>query len=285
MPNNTENLANMLREIGLNELEARIYIWLLQQDRSTGYKIATGIDKPVANTYKALKSLEQKGAVISDNSTGKKNYETIPAEQLLQKMENEFSRKKEEIISEVSKLNSRQSVGGIYELNSIDLVYETASQLIDGARSSLAMDCYPAPYQHIKEALDAVDTDKVMILKHKYDYELVEGTYRPKKRRSDLTLSELRGQWMILIRDAKEALIAFFSVDGKDLLHSIWIRDPFISLILYNGLTVENNLIEMFDVIYDDSDNKIDRIRKVVRSFQPVYTKFIEAEQRILKEE
>jgi hypothetical protein len=90
---------------------------------------------------------------------------------------------------------------------------------------------------------------------------------------------------MILIRDAKEALIAFFSVDGKDLLHSVWIRDPFISLILYNGLTVENNLIEMFDVLYDDSDNKVNRLRNVVRTYEPVYSKFIEAEQKILKEE
>ncbi len=279
-----QNLIKLLHEIGFNELESRIYIWLLQQDRSTGYKIAASIDKPVANTYKALKSLEQKGAVISDNSTGKIIYETIPAEQFLKKMENEFSRKKENIVSEISRLNNRQSTGGIYELNSIDLVYETSIQMINTATSSLVLDCYPAPYQVIKKDLKAVDPDKIMILKHKYDHELVEGTYRPKRRRSDLTLSDLRGQWMILIQDAKEALIAFFSVDGKQLLHSVWIRDPFISLILYNGLTVENNLIEMFDVLYDDSENKINRLRDVIRTYQPVYTKFIEAEQKILKE-
>jgi len=282
MDGNRENLVQMLREIGLTDLEAMIYIWLLENERSTGYRIAAGIDKPVANTYKALKSLELKGAVISDNSSKKIYYDTIPVEQFFQKLENEFSRKKEMIISEVGKLDQIQSRGGIYELRSIDLVFETASKLIKTAESSLSLDCYPAPLQIIKKDLDTVDSEKVMIIKHKYDFELIDGTYRPKRRRSDLSLSELRGQWMILIRDAEEALISFFSIDGKKLLHSVWIRDPFISLILYNGVTVENNLIEMFDVIYDDSDKKMERIRDVIRTYKPVYSKFIEAEHKIL---
>ncbi|MFC1887697.1 TrmB family transcriptional regulator [Candidatus Cloacimonadota bacterium] len=285
MGGNRETLVKMLKEIGLTDLEGVIYIWLLEHERSTGYKIASGVDKPVANTYKALKSLEQKGAVISDNSTSKIIYETIPIEQFLNKLEHEFSRKKKSILSEAAELSQNQVPGGIYELKSIDIVYEKAVKMIKTSRSTIALDCYPAPMQVIKKDLDEVDPEKVMIITHKYDFELVDDTYRPKKRMSDLSLSEFRGQWMILIKDAEEALIAFFSVDGKEMLHSVWIQDPFISLILYNGLTVENNLIEMFTVLYDDAENKITRLRNVVRSFQPVYTKFIEAEHKILKKE
>ena len=63
--NNSNELLTLLREIGLSELEATIYIWLLENKRSTGYKIAMQIGKPVANTYKALKSLQP---VAADNS-------------------------------------------------------------------------------------------------------------------------------------------------------------------------------------------------------------------------
>lgn len=89
-----EVLLQMLREIGFSELEANIYIWLLENKRSTGYKIAGQIGKPVANTYKALKSLQKKGAVISDETTGTTYFDTIPAEEFLNKLENEFTRKK-----------------------------------------------------------------------------------------------------------------------------------------------------------------------------------------------
>ena len=52
-------LSNKLRKLGLNDLEVAIYIWLLENNRSTGYKIANQLNKPVANTYKALKNLQK----------------------------------------------------------------------------------------------------------------------------------------------------------------------------------------------------------------------------------
>ena len=86
------DLLKLLRELGLSELEANIYIWLLENKRSTGYKISGQIGKPVANTYKALKSLQNKGAVISDDSKGTTYFDTIPIEEFLNKLENEFKR-------------------------------------------------------------------------------------------------------------------------------------------------------------------------------------------------
>ena len=87
---NSNELATLLREMRLSELEANVYIWLLENHRSTGYKIAMQIGKPVANTYKALKSLEKKGAVVSDDSSGTIYFDTIPIEEFLNKLEKEF---------------------------------------------------------------------------------------------------------------------------------------------------------------------------------------------------
>ncbi len=53
--NKNDDLSTLLRTMELSELEVKIYIWLLQHKRNTGYKIALEIGKPVANTYKALK--------------------------------------------------------------------------------------------------------------------------------------------------------------------------------------------------------------------------------------
>jgi len=53
-----------LADLGFTNLEAEIYAFLLQESPATGYRIAQAIGKPAANTYKAIQSLEQKGAVI-----------------------------------------------------------------------------------------------------------------------------------------------------------------------------------------------------------------------------
>ena len=49
-----------LRELGFTELESRIYIFLLEESPATGYRIAQAIEKPVANTYKAIELLYYK---------------------------------------------------------------------------------------------------------------------------------------------------------------------------------------------------------------------------------
>ena len=56
-----------LQELGFTGLEAEVYIHLAQGEASTGYAIARALNKPTANTYKAIAALEAKGAVIVDD--------------------------------------------------------------------------------------------------------------------------------------------------------------------------------------------------------------------------
>ena len=278
---NSNKLATLLREMGLSELEAKVYIWLLENNRSTGYKIAMQIGKPVANTYKALRSLEKKGAVVCDESSNKTYFDTIPVEEFLNKIEKEFSSKREKIIMEVKKLDVQQDPMGIYELQSLELVYEKAFGMIKTAESSLVIDCFPAPLQVIKKELLNKKGENIPILLKNYCDTRFEGIRQIEAFKTDIVLDEHPGQWLLMIKDAAESLIAFFDLSGEELLHSIWIKDPFISLILFNGSTIEFNLFEIFREVYSENDDKIKNIKQIIRSYQSIFELFMIAEKNI----
>ena len=278
---NSNKLSSLLREMGLSELEAKVYIWLLENKRSTGYKIAVQTGKPVANTYKALRSLEKKGAVICDNSSNKTYFDTISVEEFLNKIEKEFIKQREKIIDEVKKLDVQQEPIGIYELQSAELVYEKAVGMIKTAESSLVIDCFPAPLQVIKKELLNKKGENIPILLKNYCDTRFEGIRQIEAFKTDIVLDEHPGQWLLMIKDAAESLIAFFDLSGEELLHSIWIKDPFISLILFNGSTLEFNLFEIFREVYSENDDKIKNIKQIIRSYQSIFELFMIAEKNI----
>ena len=280
---NSNVLSTLLRKMGLSDLEAKVYIWLLENKRSTGYKIAVQIGKPVANTYKALRSLEKKGAVVCDNSSNKTYFDTIPVEEFLNKIERQFIKQRKKIIDEVKKLDVQQEPIGIYELRSAELVYEKAIGMIKTAESSLVIDCFPAPLQVIKKELLNKKGENIPILLKNYCDTRIKGIRQIETIKTDILLDEHLGQWLLMIKDAAESLIAFFDLSGEELLHSVWIKDPFISLILFNGSTIEFNLSEIFREVYSENDNKIENIKQVIRSYQSIYELFMIAEKNIFR--
>ncbi len=283
--NEHETLTGLLREMGLSELEAVAYIWLLENKRNTGYKIAVEIGKPVANTYKALKSLEGKGAVISDNTTSKTIFEAIPAKEFLNKIESEYQRQRERILSEVNKLEVNESSTGIYELQSLELTYEKAISMIRSAEHQLVIDSFPVPLEVLEPHLRKKSEEDVMITLKNYCDKRFENIRQVSAINAELVLKELIGHWLIMVKDASESLIAFIDRNGKDLIHSIWVKDPYISLIIYNGALNEFNLTEIYAPIFSkmSPEDKVTSIRKSIESFQINFEYFVRAEKNLFR--
>ena len=82
-----------LVDLGLTKLEAEIYTYLLGNSPSTGYGIAKGIGKPAANTYKALESLHNKGAILIDDSETRL-CRSVPPDELFDSIERRFTNTK-----------------------------------------------------------------------------------------------------------------------------------------------------------------------------------------------
>jgi len=68
----------VLTDLGLNNLEAEIYLTLLKESDLTGYKIAKILGKQRSNIYKAIESLLQKGAILINEQNNSNIYSAIP---------------------------------------------------------------------------------------------------------------------------------------------------------------------------------------------------------------
>src|SRR5262249_37024015 len=89
-----EDAIPSLTGLGFTELEAEVYIALLRASPATGYRVAQSIGRPVANTYKAIESLQHKGAVLVDEGASRL-CRAVPAEELLAQLERTFRRRRQ----------------------------------------------------------------------------------------------------------------------------------------------------------------------------------------------
>ncbi len=104
-----------LADLGFTHLEAEIYAFLLQESPATGYRIAQAIGKPAANTYKAIQTLEQKGAVIVEDGTSRM-CRAISSEELLSQLSRDFESKRTTAMASLSRLGHATTDERIYQV-------------------------------------------------------------------------------------------------------------------------------------------------------------------------
>lgn len=126
--------ARLLVSFGFTALESEIYVFLLRESPATGYRIAQAIGKPAANVYKAIQTLESKGAVLSERS-GNRQVRAVPADDLLTRLGREFSARQAEAQAALKNLGAPPTDDRVYELRSSALAWQHARELLAETRS------------------------------------------------------------------------------------------------------------------------------------------------------
>lgn len=75
-------MESTLSNIGLNDKEVKIYLFLLDQKPMTAVDIAKGIKESRTNTYMILESLEKRGLVITNDSLAVRHFGAAPPQKL-----------------------------------------------------------------------------------------------------------------------------------------------------------------------------------------------------------
>ena len=132
-----------LRELGFTEMEADVYMALLQVAPATGYRLAQQVGKAVANVYKALESLQNKGAVLIDDSESRL-CRPVPWEDLLRHFESQFNTAKSRAAQALAGLERSGNDERLYQLRSREQVMERARSLL--RRGQGDGPCRPLPW-------------------------------------------------------------------------------------------------------------------------------------------
>jgi sugar-specific transcriptional regulator TrmB len=217
-----------LTEIGLTALEAEVYLILLAESPATGYRTAQRLGKPTANVYKALESLEQKGAVLIEEGTSRL-ARAIEPEELLAQAERGFAARRKRASRVLAGLPAGADDQKLYPLRGYDQVFERLRAMLDRAEKLAILDLFPAPFAELRASLEATIARGVDVCLEVYEPTDLQG--------ADITLSWMPDQTMLrwpgdaihVVVDAREWLIALLARGERRVIQAFWTASPFLA--------------------------------------------------------
>jgi sugar-specific transcriptional regulator TrmB len=131
-------VTEALTQLGLNQLEAEVYRFLISEHPASGYRVSQGISKPTANVYKALESLLKKGAVLQVDHR-KKSYSPVEPEKLFARVEKQFHNDKAAALKEFARISAKFHPSVFTPITSEEQLVSFARRALEDFESSVAI--------------------------------------------------------------------------------------------------------------------------------------------------
>ncbi len=259
---------NLLTEIGMSKFEAEVYIALLKNPNQTGYKIANITGKALPNTYKALNSLQKKGAVVAESTSKSKQFTAVPIEEYMDRLESKFSKQREAIVKSLRDVGSDVEEEGIYRIEDIDQIAAKARRMIEHARNQIVVDAYPDPLNKIKTLLEQAAERGVRVFVHAYEPIEIKGAevnWYPQQGE----LTPFPWSWLNMMTDASESLLSYLDSESKKVFHAFWSRNPYLGNYLHNGTMHEFMLESIRNMLYkkEDSEKILEELHRLEMAY------------------
>lgn len=239
MANNIE----LLRELGLNQLEAEVYLFAIGQPPMTAYRIAKCIGKPQANVYKAVEVLAKKGALLMEDG-GSRTCRAVPVAEFLRRAERdfmEFSKLAKLRLGEVQPVPVDERV---YRLETVAQIYHQAREMIGRTRSTVVVDAFPIP---LRKLADALTNAARRVAVHVEAYEPVEiaGADVVVVSQGAQSLRAWKAHQLNVVVDGRESMMALIGMDGETVLQAYWSNSLYLSCVHHAGRLCEQTLIKI----------------------------------------
>jgi HTH-type transcriptional regulator, sugar sensing transcriptional regulator len=215
-------------ELGFSQLEAEVYVYLVQHPHSTGYKVAKGIGRANSLTYRTIDALSEKGAILIDDGQSRICRAVSPAE-LLEQMEQTWHQRKKRAVANIKSLEADVADERVYQLGTVDQVYERSRRMLADCETVALIDVFPAALKAIEPSIVEALGRGVKIVLQVYEPVDFPGAHVVVHRDADRFLSRWPGQWLITAVDGKEQLLAYIVDQGKTVQQAVWTPSPMMS--------------------------------------------------------
>ena len=235
-----------LAALGFTDFESLLYCELLRHGPQTGYRLANVVAKAPANTYHALKTLAQKGAVlVGDSASDSKTYRAVPPAELLASLGRAFEARREAALDCLNELRTPPAEERVYQFQTVTQVVDRAREMLSNAKEIALFDFFPEIHDLMIESIDAARLRGVVLAGIAYRADHASGTI-PHNPDAEVSITELwPGLNLIIVADGSEMLMAQISRDRTQLLNGIWSDSCFLSASYHSALAAEIRLIAM----------------------------------------
>lgn len=269
-----------LKQFGFTELEAKIYIALLEEPNSTGYRIAQILGKPMPNTYKALNNLKNKKAVISDESLKIQVYSAVPISEYLDYKTLEFNTRKKALEVQLKHYETKKIDGGIHRLDNFDDIFSRAQIMIHNAQDIILVDAFPNMLEKLIDMLVAVSKTGIRVMVKSYKPLSIQDVELIYSEKDSMIVNQYFGEWLNIVVDGKENLLCFVDKDERRVFEAFWSKNLFLSLIIYNGFSNEFTLSQLRRMLEKGKTKK--DLTNMLNSYDSIRTSNISAYKEFL---
>lgn len=152
-----DGLAQELQSLGFSEYEARAYMALLESSPATAYEVSKAAGLPRANTYGALESCTEKGAV-QPFSQRPIRYIPVDPQDLLSRIADDTAARCKQLASRLSQVKSDESREFVWNIEGEKKVNAKITEMIQEARIHVWIkaheDVIDAHHVELREASD-----------------------------------------------------------------------------------------------------------------------------------
>jgi sugar-specific transcriptional regulator TrmB len=241
------DLLNRLTALGLNELEAHVYVFLLGNRPMTAYAVARQIGKATANTYKAIESLARRGAVLIEDGDNRQ-CRAVPVREFLAQLERTFHERTTAAAEALTALQVESHDERVYKLESVPQLFERCRQMLaERAERIVMVDAFPRTLQRIAQDLRAAAARGVSIHVLAYRPVKIPGTHISVAPRGEEAESFWNSQQLNIVVDGRETLIALLNTELTQIHQALWSNSLYLSCLMHAGIRSEHTLHRLYD--------------------------------------
>src|SRR5947207_12315191 len=133
-------LLDRLREIGLGDYEAKLYLALVKRHPATGYELARSSGVPSSKVYEVLARLQEKDLVfVTDGGGRAKRYVPVDPEEFIDRYRARVDRALDGLRDELAATGADEPVGYIWNVHGRPALLDRTTQLIERAEATLLL--------------------------------------------------------------------------------------------------------------------------------------------------
>ena len=240
------NKIEILLELGLNRLEAEVYLFLLTNEPSTAYRIGKGLNKPTANVYKAIESLAIKGAVLVEDNKNRV-CKAVSVNEFLNQYEKSIVAKTADARLELNQLEVQSPDERSYSLESVSLVFERFEQMMERCTTIAVIDAFPLTLERVVHSIEKAIARGISVYIESYQPISIPGADIANVTVGKQTLQHWQSQQLNLVIDGEEHLIALMDNKLKKVKQAVWSSNTYVSCMLHAGFLREQTVIKIME--------------------------------------
>ncbi len=240
----TDNTIDSLKQLGLNQLESEVYLYLLKNQQMTAYKVGKSINKPTANVYKAIDSLSQKGAVLIESNKSK-FCKAIPPNEFLNHYEKNILDKTKKLKISLNNLETNFYDEKTYSIESVPLVFERFKTMMEKAKVIAVIDAFPNALDLVIDTIKETINRGVEVYIQIYKPIEIKGADIAHSPIGEKALSHWQSEQLNLIIDGEEYLTVLMDKSLTKIIQATWSNNYYMACTLHAGRMHEQTIMKI----------------------------------------